>query len=60
MGAKIRAFREAKGLSQMELAEALGLDQTTISAWERGIAEPTIFNLRRLADLLGVSPGDLF
>lgn len=60
MGAKIRALREAKGMTQVELAEALGVDQTTISAWERGIAEPTIFNLRRLADILGVAPGDLF
>ena len=60
MKEKIRALREAKGLSQAELAEALGLDQTTVSAWERGVSEPTVFNLRRLADLLGVEPGELF
>lgn len=59
MKEKIRALREAKGLSQAELAEALGVDQTTISAWERGVAEPTLFNLRRLADVLGVYPGEL-
>lgn len=59
MKEKIRALREAKGLSQAELAEALGVDQTTISAWERGVAEPTLFNLRRLADVLGVSAGEL-
>lgn len=60
MGAKIRAYRLAKGLSQFDLADALGLDQTTISAWECGKAEPTAFNIRRLADILGVAPGDLF
>ena len=60
MKEKIREFREAKGLSQTELADALGVDQTTVSAWERGVAEPTMFNLRRLADILGVSPGELF
>lgn len=60
MREKIRALRESKGFSQTELAEALGVDQTTISAWENGKAEPTLFNLRRLADLLGVKPGDLF
>ena len=59
MKEKIRALRETKGLSQAELAEALGLDQTTVSAWERGISEPTLFNLRRLAAVLGVEPGDL-
>lgn len=56
---KIRVLREAKGMTQTELAVALGLDQTTISAWERGVAEPTVFNLRRLAGVLGVSPADL-
>lgn len=57
---KIRAFRKEAGLSKTELADALGLDQTTVSAWESGKAEPTLFNLRRLADILGVTPGDLF
>ena len=60
MREKIRALREAKGMTQTELAEALGVDQTTISTWETGKAAPTMFNLQRLADLLGVSPGDLF
>lgn len=59
MKEKIRALREAKGLSQTELAEALGVDQTTVSAWERGVAEPTLSNLRRLADVLGIAPGEL-
>lgn len=60
MGDNIRALREAKGISQRELAEALGVDQSAVSNWERGKAEPTAFNIRRLADLLGVKPGDLF
>lgn len=59
MKEKIRAFREAKGPSQKELAEALGVDQSAISAWERGIAEPTMFNFRRLASVLGVEPREL-
>lgn len=60
MGEKIRAYRERKGLSQKALAEALGVDQSAVSNWERGLSEPTAFNIRRLADLLGVKPGDLF
>ena len=60
MGAKIRECRERKGLSQKELADALGIDQSAVSNWERGLSEPTAFNIRRLADLLGVKPGDLF
>ena len=60
MGEKIRALREAKGMTQAELAEALGLSQPAIVQWETGKNEPTAFNIRRLADLFGVPPGDLF
>lgn len=60
MGEKIRALREAKGLSQNDLAEALGIDQSAVSKWESGKAEPTLFNVRRLANILGVEPGALF
>lgn len=57
---KIREYRKKAGLSQTELAEALGIDQSAVSNWERGLSEPTAFNIRRLADILGVKPGDLF
>ena len=57
---KIKKCRLKSGLSQTELAFALGVDQSAVSNWERGKAEPTAFNIRRLADLLGVKPGDLF
>lgn len=60
MGAKIRELREKRGLSQKELADALGVDRSAISLWESGKTEPTAFNIRRLADILGVAPGDLF
>lgn len=60
MGDRIRVYRAMRGLKQKDIAIALGLDQTTVSAWENGKAEPTLFNLRRLADILGVTPGDLF
>jgi transcriptional regulator with XRE-family HTH domain len=36
LGARLRAARDAKGLSQIALGEALGLAQATISAYERG------------------------
>lgn len=59
MGEKIREFRERAGLSQRELAQALGLDQSAVSSWEIGRAEPTLHNLRRMADILGCRPADL-
>lgn len=59
-GDRILAYRAMRGLQQKDIAVALGVDQSAVSKWERGISEPTAFNLRRLADILGVTPGDLF
>lgn len=59
MGEKIREYRERAGLSQRELAQALGLDPSAVSSWEIGRSEPTVHNLRRMADILGCRPADL-
>ena len=47
----VRAVRARRGFSQAALAEALGVDQTSISRWERGLDEPRIRARRRLLDL---------
>ncbi len=60
MGAKIRQFRERLGMSQKQLADALGLNQSAVALWETGKTTPTNQNLIRLADILGCKPGDLF
>lgn len=57
---KIRNRRLELGLSQQQVAEALGLNQTTICLWETGKTAPSNNNLIRLADILGCKPGDLF
>jgi transcriptional regulator with XRE-family HTH domain len=35
-GSKIKQWREARDLSQEELAKLLGVDVMTVSRWERG------------------------
>ena len=57
---KIKTFREKAGMSQRDLANAIGVTQAAVAQWELGTAQPTLDNLRRVADILGVSPGDLF
>lgn len=51
-GSHIRRYRRAQSLSQAELAEKLGVEQATISRWERGFHEPDLKFRRRLQDLL--------
>lgn len=48
-----RAARTAKGLSQKELAEMLGIEQATVSAWECGIATPPASKLASICKALG-------
>lgn len=57
----LRAFRNAKSMSQADLAEAAGVDQTTISTIEVGKNQnPSWETVVRLARALGVAPEDLF
>jgi len=59
VGRNIRKFREEKELSQEQLAFETGMHRTYISGIERGIRNPTVVILERLAEKLGVSPADL-
>lgn len=53
-GQRLRALREERGHTQMELSERSGLDQRQISDIERGatVNGPTLVTLQRLADAL--------
>jgi len=59
-GQRILAARLAAGLTQVEVAHAMGVVQQVVSRWELGIAAPRDDNRRRLARLLGVNPSELF
>lgn len=55
MGRRIRARREARGLTQNALGKRLGVTFQTVSKWERGETSPEISLLAPLAEALGVS-----
>lgn len=59
LGAEIRKCREAKELTQEQLAEAAGLHRTYVSLLERDKKSPTIAVLIRLASALGVRASSL-
>ena len=56
-GNMVAALRKAKGWTQLELAEKMGITDKAVSKWERDLSYPDISSLPRLAEILGVSEG---
>jgi transcriptional regulator with XRE-family HTH domain len=55
LGERVRAARRAQGMSGAALAEASGLTKGFISQFERGLSNPSLESLRRIASTLNVS-----
>ncbi len=60
LGRRIRALREAKTLPLREVAGAAGVSESFLSQVERGVANPSVASLRRIAEALGESVGAFF
>ena len=52
---KLKELREEKGLSQMGLANATGISQSSIARWELGKSEPNASALITLSKFFGES-----
>lgn len=58
-GEHLFELRREKGLTQGYIASMLGVSDRAVSKWENGLAKPTVFNLNRLADILGITLDEL-
>lgn len=54
-----RDYRKARGYTQCQLADFLGVGQTTVSKWENGVAYPHVSQLLALQRVLRISNNDL-
>ena len=59
VGRNVRRFRQAKELSQEALADAAEIDRTYVSGVERGLRNPSVTVLARIARVLEISPDRL-
>ena len=59
LGANLRNAREKQGLSQEQVAEAVGITQPAYSYIESGFKNPSVATLVRLSNLLNVSMDEL-
>lgn len=55
----LRLYRNQADLSQEALADAAEIDRTYVSGLERGVRNPTVAVLAKLATALGVKPHEL-
>ncbi len=56
LGENLKKVRQAKEMSQGDIARTLGVHRSYISGIERGIRNPTIKNIEKIADALQVKP----
>jgi transcriptional regulator with XRE-family HTH domain len=59
LGHNVRQIRESKQLTQEKLAEFAGLDPTYISGIERGLRNPGIKNVAKIAKAFGITTSEL-
>lgn len=59
LGKTIGLLRREKGMTQLELAEKMGVTDKAVSKWERELSCPDISSIPRLAEILGVSVDEL-
>ena len=53
---RIREYRRVQGLTQKKMAKQLGVDQTTLAAWERGEHKPSKNLLPNLVQFFATFP----
>ncbi len=55
----LKQQRKMHGLTQVSLAAATGIPQSTISAWEKGVNIPNVLDCIKLADFYKISLDEL-
>ena len=58
-GSKVASLRKEKGMTQLELAQKMGVTDKAVSKWERDLSLPDVSSLPRLAEVLDVSVEEL-
>lgn len=60
IGSKIRNIREDADLTQKDMARLIPMNQSNYSKIERNIQDPSIFQLKRIAEILHLDLNELF
>lgn len=58
-GSMIAEFRKKKGMTQVELAEKMGVTDKAVSKWERDLSFPDVNTIPKLAEIFNVTVDEL-
>ena len=58
-GIMVAALRKQRGMTQLELAEKMGVTDKAVSKWERDLSFPDVNSIPKLAEVLDVSVDEL-
>ena len=59
VAANLTNYRKKAGISQLELAKKLNYSNKNISKWENGETTPSVFVLKEIANVYGITIDDL-
>ena len=59
MGEMISTLRKENNMTQLQLAEKMGVTDKAVSKWERDLSCPDIDSIPRLAEIFGISTDEL-
>ena len=59
LGMMISSLRKEKGMTQVELAQQMGVTDKAVSKWERDLSYPDINSIPKLAEVFGICVDEL-
>lgn len=58
-GKMIAALRKENGMTQLDLAEKMGVTDKAVSKWERDLSYPDVNSIPKLAEIFGITVDEL-
>lgn len=58
-GKMIAALRRENGMTQLDLAEKMGVTDKAVSKWERDLSYPDVNSIPKLAEIFGITVDEL-
>lgn len=59
LGTMIATLRKENGMTQLELAEKMGVTDKAVSKWERDLSCPDVSSIPKLAEIFSISVDEL-